>query len=236
MWLFHGGKGGGEGLADGRMLWEVTCGRGAFPGLAELPRAAPAAELAQGRCRGNSDPGTSQGQVLQPGRTALQPRPAGTGRILTRGMLWVSWLPPPSLLSFKARFCSVTPQPWVLCHNGILWDFSSFPFHFRDKGSFSQLLSCRCSIGNSNSSRDFQGIFSGFVLSPATESYLVLNSSGFCTLAQVTQIHINSGSHLALGFQNSAASAQLTRGGKANTWLRDAVKLSVPEIISMLGK
>lgn len=148
----------------------------------------------------------------------------------------MSWLPPPSLLSCKATFCSVTAQLWLLCHHGILWDFSSFPFHFGDKGSFSQLLSCRCSIGNKNSSRDFQGIFSGFVLSPAMESCLVLYSSEFCRSAQVTQIHINSGSHLALGLQDSAASAQLTRGGKANTWLRDAVKLSVPEIISMLGK
>lgn len=181
-------------------------------------------------------PDPSQGQVLQPGWILCSPDLQGQGESWAMGCCWLSWLSPFALFSSRARFCSVIPQLWVLCHDGVLWDFSSFSFHFGDRESFSQLLSCRCSLGNNKSSRDFQGSFSGFALSPAVESCLILNSSEFCRSAQVTQIHINSGSHLALGFQDSAASAQLTRGGKANTWLRDVVKLSVPEIISMLGK
>lgn len=42
-----------------------------------------------------------------------------------------------SLLSCKAKLCHVTPWLWVLCHNGALWDFSSFLSHFGDKGFFS---------------------------------------------------------------------------------------------------
>lgn len=108
---------------------------------------------------GNSDPDTAQGQVPQPGWVALQPRPAGTGTILTRGMLLGVLALPSFPAQCKARFCRDTIWLWLLCHNGALWDFSSFPFHFGDKESFSQPLSCRCSIGNNNSSRDFQGYF-----------------------------------------------------------------------------
>lgn len=102
-----------------------------------------------------------------------------------------SRLHPP--LSNKAGFCHVTPQLWGLHRNGAPRDFSSFPFHLGDKALFSQLSSCRCSVGDNSRSRGFRGIFSGFVLSPTLEFCLVLNSSEFRRSAKIIKIHIIAG-------------------------------------------
>ena len=97
------------------------------------------------------------------------------------------------LVGNKAGSCHVAPQLWVLCRNGALWDFSSFPFHFGDRGLFSELSSCRCSAGDNDRSRGFGGIFSGFVLRPKLEFCLILSSREFCRSAKIIKIRIISG-------------------------------------------
>lgn len=92
MWLF-----GVEGREEVE-VWPVALGQKCqdvmgsdprpFLWLLELPRAIPAEELVPRTLPGGiQTPSISQGQVLQPSWMALQPRPAGTGRILTPGML-----------------------------------------------------------------------------------------------------------------------------------------------------
>lgn len=126
-----------------------------------------------------------------PARCLPQPTEAGPAGDREKpwpgGCCWVSWLSPPSADQLQGQILPHHAPALVLHRNGALWDFSSFPFHFGVKGSFSQLSSCRCSVGDNNRSRGFRGLFSSFVLSPTVEFCLILNSSEFCRLAKNQQ-------------------------------------------------